>query len=171
MFDSEKYYQLGEIVKTHGVKGEISLKIDLNVSDDELKNLESVFILIEGIPIPFFIEYLKLQNNRFIVKFDNYSSLEKVEEFVNCIILIDKSKIKIDDSSIQFTDLIGFKAIDDDIEIGIITDFIEYSTNMIFSINNKGKELLIPANADFIIDVDIDNKVVYFNLPKGLEFL
>ena len=53
MFQSDKYYQLGEITRSHGVKGELSLKLDIEISEQELKSLESVFVVIDGIPIPF----------------------------------------------------------------------------------------------------------------------
>ena len=168
MFQSDKYYQLGEITKSHGVKGELSLKLDIEISEQELKSLESVFVVIDGIPIPFFIDYLKKHNNWFVVKFEDYDSIDKTTELLECVVLIEKSKVPDYDSDLKLPDLVGYKLINYKKSLGEIIDYTDFNNNMLYTLEN---DILIPANVDFITDVDVDNKVVYMELPKGIEAL
>lgn len=168
MIDFDKYYQLGEIVKSHGVKGEVSLRLDIEISESELIDLESVFVVTDGIPIPFFIEYFKKHNNRFIVKFEDYNTIDKIEEFIHCKLLIDSVKIPEYDSELKLPDLIRFLVVSNDNKIGVITDYSDVNGNLLFNIENEKEEFLIPANVDFITDVDVDKQIVYMNLPEGI---
>ena len=168
MFQSDKYYQLGEITRSHGVKGELSLKLDIEISEQELKNLESVFVIIDGIPIPFFIENIKKHNNRFVVKFEDYDSLDKTEELIECKLLVEKTKVPDYDSDLKLPDLVGYKLVNCDNDLGKIVDYTDFNGNLLYTLEN---DLLIPANVDFITDVDVDNSVVYMELPEGIETL
>ncbi len=168
MFESDKYYQLGEITKSHGVKGELSLKLDIEISEQELKSLESVFVIIDGIPIPFFIENLKKHNNRFVVKFEDYDSIDKIDELVDCKVLVEKINVPDYDSDLKLPDLVGYKLLNYKSDLGQIIDYTDFNNNTLFTLEN---DVLIPANVDFIIDVDVDNKVVYMELPEGIETL
>jgi len=168
VFQSDKYYQLGEITRSHGVKGELSLKLDIEISEQELKNLESVFVIIDGIPIPFFIENIKKHNNRFVVKFEDYDSLDKTEELIECKLLVEKTKVPDYDSDLKLPDLVGYKLVNCDNDLGKIVDYTDFNGNLLYTLEN---DLLIPANVDFITDVDVDNSVVYMELPEGIETL
>ena len=168
MFQSDKYYQLGEITKSHGVKGELSLKLDIEISEQELKSLESVFVIIDGIPIPFFIENIKKHNNRFVVKFEDYDSIDKTEELIECKVLVEKTKVPEYDSDLKLPDLVGYKLVNYDNNLGKIVDYTDFNGNLLYTLEN---DLLIPANVDFITDVDVDNSVVYMELPEGIETL
>lgn len=168
MFHSDKYYNLGEVVKSHGVKGELSLKLDIEISEQELKSLESVFVIIDGIPIPFFIEYFKKHNNRFVVKFEDYDNLDEIAELIDCTVLVEKLKIPDYDSDLKLADLVGYKLVNNKNEIGTIAEYTDLNNNILFTLDN---EMLIPANVDFIIDVDIDKQIVYMELPEGIETL
>jgi len=168
VFDSDKYYQLGEITKSHGVKGELSLKLDIEISEQELKSIESVFVIIDGIPIPFFIENFKKHNNRFVVKFEDYNSIDKTAELIECQVLVEKTNIPDYDSDLKLPDLIGYKLMNYKKDLGEIIDYTDFNSNMLYTLEN---DMLIPANVDFIIDVDVDNSIVYMELPEGIETL
>lgn len=146
--------------------GDLSLKVDIEISEKELKSLESVFVVIDGIPIPFFIENLKKHNNKYIVRFENYNSIDKIAELIECSVLVEKSKIPDYDSDLKLPDLVGYKIVNYKNEIGEILEFTDFNNNMLFTLDN---EMMIPANIDFIIDVDVDNEIVYMELPEGIE--
>ena len=52
-------YELGYVIKAHGLRGEVKAKFD--VTDiREYEELESVYLLIEGKLIPFFVESFRI---------------------------------------------------------------------------------------------------------------
>ena len=56
-------YQLGYILKTHGLKGELIFHLDVDNPDD-YKNLESVFVRQSGKLVPFFVSTIRLQGDK-----------------------------------------------------------------------------------------------------------
>ena len=66
----------------------------------------------------------------------------------------------------------GFKAIDTSLgELGEITDIDDNTINTLFVIGEGNDEILIPAQEEFIADIDHDKKEIIFNLPEGLVSL
>jgi len=65
-------------------------------------------------------------------------------------------------------DLVGYKLINYKKDLGKIIDYTDFNSNMLYTLEN---DMLIPANVDFIIDVDVDNSIVYMELPEGIETL
>jgi 16S rRNA processing protein RimM len=170
VFNSEKYYQFGKILRSHGVKGGIVLEVDLDVSDEDIKKLELVFVLIDNLPVPFFIEEIKTYTkNRFIVKFQDIDDIDLAEELCVSNIVIEKSQIPEYEHELSFEDLIGYSAFDEKNNLGIIDEYFDINMNPTFKIvNEEQQEIIIPANLDFIIEVDEEKKIVLFNIPDGL---
>ena len=63
----EGYFYLGKIAKLHGYKGEVSLFLDVTNPSD-YHQLERVFVDVDGVLIPFFIEHLKPKNKGFVAR-------------------------------------------------------------------------------------------------------
>ena len=74
-------YQLGEVIKTHGLNGEVNIGLDVDFPDD-YKNLESVFLKKEGKLDPFFIDTLQINGTKAIVKFEEVDSLNEAKKLV-----------------------------------------------------------------------------------------
>ena len=53
-------------------------------------------------------------------------------------------------------------------KVGEVTDVDPATLNTLFVVDYKGEELLIPAQEDFIIDIDRKHKVITVDLPEGL---
>ena len=53
MFEKDDCYRLGNIVKLHSFKGEVTIFLDVDTSE-EFKQLESVFVDFDNKLIPFF---------------------------------------------------------------------------------------------------------------------
>ena len=73
-------YQLGYIVRTHGVKGQVVAFFDVDYPED-YEELESVFLQLSGKLVPFFIDALDIQpNGRIIIKFEDVDSIVEAEK-------------------------------------------------------------------------------------------
>ena len=53
-------------------------------------------------------------------------------------------------------------------EIGVVTEILSTGANDVYVVNDKGKEILIPAISDVIVHVDVENSRMVVNLPLGL---
>ena len=128
-----------------------------------------MFVDISPTPVPFFIETLLHQNNDLItLKFEFINTPEKAARLCGLNVLIDRKKSA---TSKEFhpNDIIGFSVIDAELgDIGTISGLLEMPQQILFQIDNKGKEILVPANEQFIKKIDQKNKKVEISAPEGL---
>lgn len=166
----EDCFHYGKIIKTHGFKGELTVSVLIDIPGI-LEKTESVFIEIEGLLVPFFIESFNYSgNNSFTIKFESIDSDEKSRRLCQNNIWIANEllpeKIKKQKELFNFT---GFRIIDKTKgEIGTLLDIIEMPQQQLLQIDHHGKEILIPVAEEFISKIDKKNKIIYINTPEGL---
>jgi 16S rRNA processing protein RimM len=164
-----KHILLGKITKVHGHDGAVTIRLERDFSD-RIPVMESVFIETDGRPVPFFIDYSEqpaLSTLR--IKFEDYSSVEKVKEFVGCKLFMTEAAVNVKLLSNPL-DLINYKVFsDENASIGIITEIIENPGQLLLNIqSSSGKYFLLPLHDDLITDIDSDNKIIRMMIPDGI---
>lgn len=162
--------EVGFIQRTHGVKGDIQISIASSAGVIPEK-LELVFLNIDGIPVPFFIEGMDaISDELVIVKLDEVDSVEDAAELVGLRVLLPASALPDEEGDVSFSLLLGYKLFNtNNEELGIITRYEEFTRNALFAVTTKlGKELLIPAAENLISRIDDANRIVWMDLPEGL---
>ncbi len=166
MLRKEDYTYFGKFLKPHGTKGEIGLSGENIVLGDDC---DYVAADIDGILVPFFFEYIRRKNNdTLIVKIERMESAEEVRYLTNREVFIPREWIE---ESEQFTwsYFRGF-TVEDRRQglLGEITDVDDTTINTLFVVRHNNEELLIPAQEEFISDIDHKNRHIVFDLPEGL---
>ncbi len=168
MLINEKYL-IGYIKNTHNLKGELIFSIK-DFFINQFYKTEQVFIDIDNLPVPFFIDNIKPHNNLFIVKLNGIDSIEKASELVGGHISIDKQKTIISDNNKNYLldEFINCKVFNSKGNlIGYVSGYHDFDKNNLLIVKDKhGKEILIPANNNFIKFTDSEKIIV--NLPEGL---
>ena len=72
MMEKDKCFYVGRIVKTHGIKGEVTLRID-NENFDEIDDLNYFLLDVNDKLIPFFIENITFHSNKSFVLSSSYN--------------------------------------------------------------------------------------------------
>lgn len=166
----EQCLQIGSLIKPHGVHGELVLECNAPEVVENIK--ESVFLEIEGLLVPFFIQEIKsLTVQRFRIKFLWCNSEKKAKNLVELPVYLHSRDVSLSETG--FADspnlLLGFKVKEVTIgDIGTITDFIDNPSNPIVVIEKNKKELLIPIHTHFIMGIQPQNKLLILKLPEGL---
>ena len=161
---------LGSLIKTHGAKGEILLKLDYQLN--EYENLESIFFEINKRLVPFFIaEIRQKSNDSFLINFDDINTVSKAREYIGCDVFILKSKIKQVNNYNpleQISLIIGYQVIDNKIGIlGSLESYHDIPSNPLLVIKSEEKEILIPFQEKFIIEVNDSEKIIYCEIPDS----
>ncbi len=158
----------GKIIRTHGNKGALVIKQE-SFSKAKLKNSEPVLVDIPPTPVPFFIEELLHQSNDLLtLKFEFINTPEQAARYCGLSVYLERKKIAAS-KEFQPNDIIGFSVNDAEYgDIGVITGLLEMPQQILFQIDNKGKEILIPANEEFIKKIDCKNKKIEISAPDGL---
>lgn len=169
MLRKEDFVYYGKFLKSHGTKGEIGLEGDSILLGEEC---DFVACDIDGILVPFFFETRRTKNSdTLIVKIERMESAEEVRFLTNREAYIPREWTE-DSEALSWSFFRGFIAVDENLgELGEITDIDESTINTLFVIDNDGEEILVPAQEEFIIGIDQENREILFNLPEGLVTL
>ncbi|HLW30170.1 MAG TPA: ribosome maturation factor RimM [Brumimicrobium sp.] len=165
-------FNLGYVAKLHSYKGEVSLFFDATNPDD-YATLDAVYIDLDGILTPFFVESIEMKNNGFAkVKFEGVDSendakiILKKELFLPLELLTPLSGKNFYDHEI-----IGFKVIDEKFgEVGEVVQVMDYKINPLLQVQNTelDKEVLLPLGNDLVQNVDRVKKEVHVRAADGL---
>lgn len=160
--------ELGKISDAHGLKGELKI-FPFNRDTSQLESLKSLIIDKKDYKI-LNIKYL---NNHFVVLLENISSREEAESFKNKSFYTYRFQLPdLDQDTYYMFDIIGCQVYDKNGLIGFVEDIIETKNNDVYVINgHEGpykKEILLPALKSVIKKIDIKNKKIDVEIPKGL---
>ena len=159
--------EIGYISKTHGLKGHVILRLNELVRIDE-EGIKSVFLDLNGSQVPYFVEECRPNNAGYILKLETIDVVETSKK------LIGKKAFALTDFILEeeesLKEFIGYSILDTKLgNIGNISDVDEKTDNVIIKvIHPSGKEIILPFNVDFIIEIDDDLKTIEFNAPEGL---
>jgi 16S rRNA processing protein RimM len=160
----------GRVGGLFGNKGELTLILfDLFPRDHNIE--EPIFVEIDGHAVPLFIERFARRGVRgATVVFADIDSPERAAELVGreFSIRLGRGADAGGDDELYFEDLIGWEAEVGNGRIGHITAFFDSELNPLLEIELDGVAELIPAQEDFIAEVDEQCRRVVFDLPEGL---
>lgn len=166
MLKKEDFVYYGKFLKPHGTKGEIGLQSDgFTLGDD----CDFVACDIDGILVPFFFETIRSKSSDIsIVKVERMESAEDVRFLTNRDAYIPRQWVE-ESEELTWSYFKGFKAIDTELgELGEIVDVDDSTMNTLFVVEGENDETLIPAQEEFIVNIDHENKEIIFELPEGL---
>jgi 16S rRNA processing protein RimM len=164
--------EIGTIQRTHGVNGELQVNW-INNFDPEEHNLESVFLSMDGLPVPFFIQSIRSKGNESsLITLDGIDTVIKAQDLITQKVFAEIKRVE-PDSELYLDDLAGFTIVTTlGVQVGIVKQLDDFSGNLVFQvINGAGNEVLIPASPDFILEIDEDTKTLVMDIPEGLSDL
>jgi len=161
---------VGKIVKKYSFKGELLVKLD---TDDpkQFLEMESVFVEKHKNLIPFFIESLSLHKSALLrVKFEEVNTEADANSLLGTELYLPLHLLpKLSGKQSYYHEIIGYNVIDAHFgPLGTITGVNDHTSQHLFEIDCKGKEVLIPINDNIIQKVDRKNKTLFLEAPEGL---
>jgi len=170
MFNKQTLYFLGTLVKTRGIEGAYIMILN-NLRSEDLPEIESVFIEINGLLVPFFIAHLTdAGESSILIKFDDIDTKAKAREFIGCNIYIPADKVNSsDDLYSDSRNFIGYEINDRKHgHIGKITDILDIRDNPLFKVSAHNNEYMIPVNKNIIKKINHTKKIINTEIPDGL---
>ena len=165
----DKCFYVGKIVKTHGLKGEVTLRID-NEQFDDIEELNYFMLDVNEQLIPYFIEDIAYHSNKAFVLFQDLKTLEVASQLVGKSAYLPLELLPEKTGNDFYShEVVDYLVVDEEKgELGKVNEIIEYPTQSIIQIIRDGKEILIPIHDDIIKDVNRDGKKIYISAPSGL---
>lgn len=166
----EDCFQLGNITKQHGYKGDVSVHLDVD-DTSKYEQLKAVFIERGTALIPYFIEKMEVKSGgQYKVTFEGVHGAHAAEELVGANLFLPLTQLEpLTGKKFYYHEVIGYMIEDASKgEIGPIEDIIDFSVNPLAKVVREDTEILIPLNDDVIEALDRKNKVMHVKLPEGL---
>lgn len=164
------YLELGQIVSTHGIKGEVRVNPWCDSPEFACK-FKTVYLDADGEKAVKVVAS-RPHGNVALMKLEGVDTVEQAAAMRNKIIYMARKDAKLPEGSWFIADLIGCKAHDADDEAkiwGTVTDISQTGANDVWHITDEsGKEYLIPAIPSVVIDTDLENEKVYIRPLKGI---
>lgn len=166
----EQLLRVGVISSTHGVRGEV--KVYPTTSDvNRFKNLKKVVLDTGREYLNLEISGVKFFKNQVILKFKGIDNINDIEKYKGKDLLVNREDaVPLEENENYVADLIGLTVVTEDGEtLGELTEVMETGANDVYVIETEdGRELLIPAIRDCILDVDLDEEVMTVHILPGL---
>ncbi|GFR35849.1 ribosome maturation factor RimM [Thermobrachium celere] len=166
----KQYLKVGQIINTHGIKGEVKV---YPLTDDikRFSKLKFVFIKKDENYNKVNVEGVKYFKNLVILKLEGIDNMTEAEKYKRVYLYVDRENaVKLEEDTYFIADLIGLDVYTLEGEyLGKITDVFSTGSNDVYEIKKDKKSILIPAIKDVVKEVDIDNSVMKINLLEGLR--
>jgi len=169
MIQKSEVFPIGQITKTHGLRGELAFSCTNTTLEEE--DVSFVILEPEGILVPFFIEEVRLKTDTSgLIKLERIDSEEQAHEYVGLTIYLPNEFIdETDEPEFEADYFVGFEIIDEEKgKIGIVAALDQSTDNILFVVETDADEILIPAADEYITKIDHERKTIRMNLPEGL---
>ncbi len=169
MIRPEEVYKIGMFNKPHGISGELQFTF----TDDIFDRVEADYVVcpMDGILVPFFIESYRFRSDTTaLMKLEGVDTQEQARRFTNTPVYFPvKHAEEAEPGELSWDFFTGFRVEDTTHgHLGEVTDVDTSTVNTLFIVEHDGEELLIPAQEDFIQDIDTRHRVITLQLPEGL---
>ena len=178
--------QIAQVLKSNGTDGELVMGFR-EIAPEDINLKEPVFIIFDGLPVPFYIEsFSKRGNTKALVRLTGICSMEDVDEITGKAVYIEEGQLP--EMSLEedgFAALVGWmlltpeipdqvgddEGVGDDMilmEVGEITDFMDIPKNPCIEVETENGAVIIPLHEDLILSVDPEYQEIIMQIPAGL---
>ena len=170
MIKKEEVYKIGLFNKPHGIHGELQFTFTDDIFDRV--DCDYLICLLDGIFVPFFIEEYRFRSDSTaLVKLEGIDTAERGRMFTNVEVYFPvKHAEEAEDGELSWNFFVGFRM--EDVRHGELGEVVEVDTttvNTLFVVEQEdGEELLIPAQEEFIVEINQEKKLITVELPEGL---
>lgn len=163
-----KFLEIGQIVSTHGVMGEVRVKPWCD-SLDELTEFSTLYF--DNGAKALNILSSKVHKNIVIMKIEGIDTMEAAQKLRNRVLYVDRDEYILPEGTYFIADLLGMDIVDDKSGrvYGKLNDVLQYGASDVYEIKDEnGKMIMLPAIPDVVVKTDFDLNQIRVNMLEGL---
>ena len=154
------YIEAGEIVTTHGVRGEVKVLSWLD-SPEMLCEFDRCRIEARE----YVMDAVRVQKTCNLVKLRGVDTMEDAQKLRGKTMELYREDIS--DELIFAAELVDVEVFADGASIGRIKEVLDYPGNSVYVVQGE-REYLIPAVKEFILSTDLEKNQMHVKLLKGM---
>ena len=154
-----KFLEIGQIVGTHGVGGEIKLEVWVD-SPEVLKKVKNMYFDDGKTDIKLLSS--RVHKNILLIKLEGVETVNQAELLRGKPVFVDRNDIRLPKNRFFISDLIGCEVYDGETKAfyGTLEEVFHTGANNVYKIVKDGKDFLFPAVDHMIKGTDIENGII-----------
>lgn len=159
----QQYLEAGEIVSTHGVRGEFKVLAWAD-GPEFLTCFDRVFLKGKE----YEVESARVQKTCTLVKLKGIDTMEAAQTLRGTVVKVNRDDVELEEGTYFIADLIGLKVLADGEEIGTIQEIMTLPGNDVYVVKGE-KEYMIPAVSEFLLETNVEEGFVRVKLIEGMQ--
>ncbi|CAK8054193.1 ribosome maturation factor RimM [Eupransor demetentiae] len=169
--NKETLYKVGQIVNTHGIRGEVKVAAITDFAAERFAPGAQLQIKTETGYQEEVVASSRQHKGMWLVKFEGLDNINDVEHFKGDDLYVDgQERSDLADGEYYYDEIIGCEVLDENQQVlGEITSVMPTGANDVWVMRQpNGKEGLIPVIDDVVKNVDVANKKITIEVLEGL---
>lgn len=164
----KNYLELGQIVSTHGIKGELRFNPWCD-TPDFVKKFKTLYFDSKG-EKPIKVISARPHGNMAILLLEGVDDIDKAKALKNTVLYMKRSDAKLPKGTWFIQELFDCQVFDINTgkELGTICDVSETGANDVWHIKTSTGVVLIPSVKEVVKSVNVEEGIVKINPIKGL---
>lgn len=160
----KEFLPAGEIVNTHGIRGEVRV-LPWADSPDFLLNFKELYLDGEKRKV----QSSRVQKTCVLVKFKDVDTVEEAALLRGKQVSICKDDARLEKGTYFVADLVGLTVIDQNgEELGKLTEVLSMPKNDVYIVKGQG-EYMIPAVKEFVGAIDLKKGTMQVTIIEGMK--
>ncbi|WP_026692517.1 ribosome maturation factor RimM [Peribacillus kribbensis] len=169
----DKWFNVGKIVNTHGIRGEVRVISKTDFSEERYKKGNKLYFFAEKStePVELAIKSHRKHKNFDLLTFEGYDNVNQVEKLKGGLLKVSDSQLhELEEGEYYYHEIIGCMVVTlEGEEIGTIREVLAPGANDVWVVKGKrGKEILIPYIEDIVKEINIVDKQIKILPMEGL---
>lgn len=169
----EKWFNVGKLVNTHGVKGEARIISKTDFREERYKPGNKLYLFMpdHNHPLELTVKTHRIHKSFDLVTFEGYENMNEIEKMKGGILKVPESQlIDLEEDEFYYHEIIGCSVLTlTGEEIGKVSEILTPGANDVWVVKGKdGKDVLIPYIEDVVKNVDAQEKKIIIDPIEGL---
>ena len=164
----QKFLEVGQVVGTHGIAGEMRVQPWCD-SPDFLTKFKTLYLDKNG-EKSVKVKSARVHKNVVLLKLPDVTSIEQAEKMRSKVLFIKREDAKLSKDNWFVQELLDCEVFDADSgeKLGILCDVSKTGANDVWHIKNNGREYLVPSIKDVVVSVDVEIGKIEIRPIKGI---
>ncbi|WP_409292226.1 ribosome maturation factor RimM [Peribacillus sp. SCS-37] len=169
----EKWFNVGKIVNTHGIRGEVRVISRTDFAEERYKTGNKLYFFSDKNtePLELTVKSHRVHKNFDLLTFEEFHNVNQAEPLKGGILKVPEDQLhELAEGEYYYHQIIGCTVTTmEGEEIGTIREVLSPGANDVWVVKGKrGKEILIPYIDEIVKEIDIEEKLIKILPMEGL---
>ncbi len=171
MTERDSWIEAGQVVRPHGVRGEVVADVKSDLAGLLVGGMEIRFTSRTGGETLRTIERVRVHQGRPMIKLDGVDSREEAEVLRGEVLWLTREQVgELPDGRYFVQDIIGLAVYSEAGEmLGRVEEILCMPASDIYVVRGEGGEILLPVIDEVVLSVDVDGDRIVVHLIEGLR--